>query len=153
MTHRTLPLDFRCVHCSAIVNTDRITSAVSNRNHCPLCLWSRHLDLFMAGDRLSACKAPMVPLGLTIKPGRNKYRADCGELMVVHSCVDCGRLSINRIAADDDSQTLLEIYSASVYIPDATRAILLASGICLLGRENACLLRRLLLGETAAYIH
>jgi hypothetical protein len=73
--------------------------------------------------------------------------------MVVHACADCGRLSINRIAADDDTQTLLEIFSASAYIPAATRAVLAAAGICLLGRENACLLRRLLLGDTAAILH
>jgi hypothetical protein len=46
---------------------------VRNRNHCPYCLWSRCLDLFRAGDRLSACKAPMQPVGLALKHTRKKY--------------------------------------------------------------------------------
>src|SRR5512147_2229255 len=100
--------DFRCAHCHALVSSAHLFSGVNNRNHCPYCLWSCHLDLFAAGDRLSACKAPMQPIGLTMKPGRNKYRPEAhGELMLVHACTGCGSLSINRIAADDDSQTVM----------------------------------------------
>ena len=60
--------DFRCQHCGAYVSASRVLSGVSNRNHCPYCLWSRHLDLFEAGDRLAACKAPMRPVGLHAEP-------------------------------------------------------------------------------------
>ena len=58
--------DFRCIHCNAYVTSER-PFAVNNRNHCPYCLWSRDLDLYEAGDRLSACKARMKPVGLTMK--------------------------------------------------------------------------------------
>src|SRR5688500_3395418 len=99
--------DFRCAHCHALVSSAHLLSGVHNRNHCPYCLWSCHLDLFAAGDRLSACKAPMRAIGLTMKAGRNKYQPDSrGELMLIHQCTDCGALSINRIAADDDSDTV-----------------------------------------------
>jgi hypothetical protein len=57
----------------------------------------------------------MKPVGLTMKKGRNKYRLDArGELMLVHQCVDCGNLSINRVAADDDAATIVAIFQESL---------------------------------------
>src|SRR5690349_7159067 len=90
-------------------------SGVNNCNHCPYCLWSRHLDLYSAGDRLSACKGGMRPVGLTMKKGRNKYASSPrGELMLVHECVDCASVSINRIAGDDHPESILEVFHASL---------------------------------------
>jgi ribosome biogenesis GTPase len=109
--------DFRCAHCHGIVSSTPILSGVNNRNHCPYCLWSCHLDLFSAGDRLSACKAAMKPIGLTMKKGRNKYQRESrGELMLIHECVECKTLSINRIAADDDSATVIRIFQESLLL-------------------------------------
>ncbi len=124
----------------------QVVCGVHNRNHCPYCLWSRHLDLYAAGDRLSACKAPMRPLGLTMKPGHNKYAPGGGEMMLVHLCVDCGRVSLNRIAADDDAQTLMEIFATCRTLPSGTRDMLLASGVRLLGGPEARVVQRQLLG-------
>lgn len=57
----------------------------------------------------------MKPVGLTAKLSRNKYRLDGrGELMLVHECVECGALSINRVAADDDSSTILAVFRESL---------------------------------------
>jgi hypothetical protein len=84
--------DFKCAHCHVIVSSAHFLSGVNNRNHCPYCLWSCHLDLYAAGDRLCACKGQMKPIGLTMKKGRNKYRLDRrGELMLVHECVSAAR--------------------------------------------------------------
>jgi len=106
--------DFICGYCHHYVSTMHMLSGVNNRNHCPYCLWSRHLDLYAAGDRLSACKGGMRPIGLTMKKGRNKYRLDLGgELMLIHVCQDCGSLSLNRIAADDDRDSILEVFRRS----------------------------------------
>lgn len=146
MTPRFANGDFHCMHCGNHVTMNPVTSGVHNRNHCPYCLWSRHLDLAAAGDRLSACKSPMRPLGLTMKPGRNKYAPGGGELMLVHMCVDCGRLSINRIAADDDAQALMEVFSVSSALPSRTRDLLLTSGIRLLEHDGLEIVRRQLLG-------
>jgi hypothetical protein len=134
--------DFRCAHCSNIVMITPALSAVHNRNHCPYCLWSRHLDLYAAGDRLSACKAPMRPLGLTMKPAHNKYAPGGGELMLIHACTDCSRLSINRIAADDDADTLLGVFTQSLGLSSAVRSQMIANGIRLLGVESQSMLRR-----------
>jgi len=107
--------DFECGRCHVMVSSAHVLSGVNNRNHCPYCLWSCHLDLYASGDRLSACKGQMRPIGLTLKMGRNKYRSDTGgELMLIHQCVDCGILSINRIAADDDAGTLLAVFQSSL---------------------------------------
>jgi hypothetical protein len=128
--------DFKCAHCGVIVCAEHLLSGVNNRNHCPYCLWSRHLDLYAAGDRLSACKGPMRPVGLTVKHTRNKYAAGGGELMLVHECVECGRLSINRIAADDDAPNLFEVFGTSTALPARTRNLYQQNGITLLATEN-----------------
>jgi hypothetical protein len=104
---------FMCTYCHGFVSTGSGFSGVQNRNHCPYCLWSRHLDLFAAGDRLSACKAMMEPIGLTLKATRKKYGPSRSELMLIHLCVECTTISINRIAADDDSQTVFNIFEGS----------------------------------------
>ena len=107
--------NFRCGHCNNFVSAAHVFSGVNNRNHCPYCLWSRHLDLYVAGDRLSACKGQMKPIGLTMKKSRNKYRRESGgELMLIHECVECGGLSINRIAADDDPASIMDTFRASL---------------------------------------
>ena len=110
--------DFKCAHCGVLVSSAHFISGVNNRNHCPYCLWSCHLDLYAAGDRLSACKGQMKPVGLTMKHGRNKYRLENrGELMLVHQCTDCGVLSINRIAADDDPSAIVRVFDSSIKHP------------------------------------
>jgi DNA-directed RNA polymerase subunit RPC12/RpoP len=100
---------FRCVQCRQFVSAVWRISGVRNRNHCPYCLHSRHLDLWHAGDRLAACKGCMQPVGLTFKRVRNRYGEALGELMLVHRCTECGKLSINRIAADDDGDAVLAL--------------------------------------------
>jgi hypothetical protein len=102
-----------------------------------------------AGDRLSACKAPMRPLGLTLKSTRNKYSPMGGELMLIHLCTECGRVSINRIAADDASETLFQIFRASLALPAPTRAALARSGIHVLEAVDEDIIDRQLLGESA----
>jgi DNA-directed RNA polymerase subunit RPC12/RpoP len=130
MTRMTLNLDFRCKHCGQLVSTNPLLSGVHNRNHCPYCLWSRHLDWKRPGDRLAACKAEMRPLGLTVKKAVKKYALPSnGELMLIHQCVDCGKLSINRIAADDDAPAIDQVYQASRQMAPFLRRQLAELGI------------------------
>ncbi len=128
---------FICRQCKALVYTQPILSGVRNRNHCPYCLWSRHVDWQVAGDRLSACKAGMEPIGLTVKQRGDKYGNGCnGELMLIHRCRECGKLSINRIAADDLSDRLMAIFHASAGMDTLTRDKLEECGIWLLQRPD-----------------
>ncbi len=125
---------FKCCHCKAWVESDPAVCGVKHRNHCPYCLHSRHLDALKAGDRLSGCLATMRPVGLTLKRSRNKYaREDGGELMLIHHCLGCGRLSINRIAADDNAESLLEVFNASANMQEILRSQIASQGIHLLG--------------------
>ncbi len=139
--------DFVCLHCGALVSAAAALSGVRNRNHCPYCLTSRHLDLFEAGDRLSACKARMRPVGLTLKRSAKKYAGRVpGELMLVHQCEDCGKVSINRIAADDDGELILSVLERSAGLDPATRGLLARDGVNPLGAGQAPLVRQCLFG-------
>jgi hypothetical protein len=142
--------DFTCKHCGYFVNTQIQISAVVNRNHCPYCLHSRHVDLFNPGDRLSACKALMVPVGLTFKHSWDKYAPNNhGELMLVHRCVDCGEFSINRIAADDNTEILLTVFRNTAKDRPELFKKCKFNGIHLLDTTYCCLVESQLLGNFA----
>jgi hypothetical protein len=121
---------FKCHYCQANVSTQPVLSGVNNRNHCPYCLRSRHVDLLKAGDRMSACKAIMEPIGLTIKQRQKKYgNGRTGELMLIHRCSECGKLSINRVAGDDLTERIMEVFNISTEMDSHTQENLVASGI------------------------
>lgn len=63
----------------------------SYRNHCPACLWSRHVDI-EPGDRLASCRALMRPAALEHRGGKG--------LVIVHRCTACGFTRPNRVADD-----------------------------------------------------
>lgn len=102
---------FICENCHKNVSVgDYIGTA--HRNHCPFCLWSKHVDEKVSGDRRSLCKSLMEPVGLIFKQeGIDKFtnQPRQGEIMVVHQCVKCNKVSFNRIAADDDEQQILNL--------------------------------------------
>ena len=128
---------FLCKHCQAFVSSASFLSGVGNRNHCPYCLWSRHLDLYAAGDRLSACKSPMRPVGLTLKANCKRYGSGRGELMLIHLCVECAVFSINRIAADDDPENLLRVFEQSLGLDPSLRSRLQIEKIMILSAGDA----------------
>jgi len=106
--------NFKCQNCQKqVLNTDFM--GVGHRNHCPYCLWSLHLDLEKAGDRKSLCRGLMEPIGLTFKKVKpDKYgKEKTGELMLAHQCQKCGKISINRIAGDDDPEMILAVFEKS----------------------------------------
>lgn len=90
---------FRCVHCKQFIGAP-ITGG-KHRNHCPNCLWSRHVDARVPGDRRSDCHAAMEPIGRIVR--RN------GEQVLVHECRGCGKHDPNRIAADDNPLLLMRL--------------------------------------------
>lgn len=140
---------FTCVHCHLSVLTAREIAGVQNRNHCPYCLWSRHLDWREPGDRLSSCRAPMEPVGLTTRRSRNKYAAERdGELMLIHRCAGCGKLVINRVAADDIADELLSLFERSCAPSPGFQAELELLGIAILTAQHSDLVRRRLFGNS-----
>ena len=140
--------DFVCVHCHNFVSAHVMLAGVHNRNHCPYCLSSCHLDLYTAGDRLSACRARMKPIGLTLKRRSKKYaRYDQGELMIVHRCEDCGRIALNRIAADDDNDVIVAVYQNSLQLDGHSQRMLVENSIALLGSADRHIVEWRLFGQ------
>ncbi len=73
----------------------------AHRNHCPNCLWSRHLDDDRPGDRDADCGSAMEPIAVSV-------RGD-GEWVLVHRCTGCGVIHLNRTAADDQPLLLVRL--------------------------------------------
>jgi hypothetical protein len=90
---------FRCRHCRLDVPLD--APGTAHRNHCPACLWSRHLDDDHPGDRDSDCGSSMEPIAITV-------RGD-GEWVIVHRCAGCDEIHLNRSAGDDNPLLLLQL--------------------------------------------
>ncbi len=93
----------------------------------------------------------MRPIALTTKPSRNKYGGRDGELMLVHLCTGCQSISINRIAADDGPDRLLDVFNTSFTIPVQTLNLLLEEGIHILSSESEAMLERQLFGSAHVF--
>jgi|TARA_Y100000310_G_scaffold341115_3_gene439218 hypothetical protein len=81
---------FSCEHCQAEVKP---LEKGSYRNHCPYCLFSKHVDLEGPGDRKSPCGGLMRPASLD-QSGKKGW-------VIIHECTICGK-KINNKAAQDD---------------------------------------------------
>jgi RNHCP domain-containing protein len=66
----------------------------SYRNHCPRCLYSRHVDE-VPGDRASGCGGLMRPVALRVGTAKG--------MQLVHRCERCGARRVNRVARDTDA--------------------------------------------------
>lgn len=69
-------------------------------NHCPACLWSKHVDLF-PGDRASPCQGAMEPVGVRVLSG--------GARRIVHTCLRCGFIRAQDAAKEDNDELLIEL--------------------------------------------
>jgi len=85
--------NFICENCGATIEGKGFT------NHCPHCLWSKHVDI-NPGDRLSECTALMEPIGLK-KKGK--------ELSILHRCKGCGSIKPNKVSENDERELLLKL--------------------------------------------
>ena len=86
---------FVCGHCGATVSPEGAVS--QQRNHCPRCLHSLHVDLAV-GDRRSLCRGLMAPIAAWVRAN--------GEVALLHRCTRCGTVRSNRVAGDDDLDLL-----------------------------------------------
>ena len=78
---------FTCIRCK--IHIPAIGFGTRHRNHCPRCLWSRHVDE-RPGDRQNPCRAPMEPIAISV-------RSDHDEWVLIHRCTACAELIVNRI--------------------------------------------------------
>ena len=71
----------------------------SCRNHCPYCLYSKHVDI-EPGDRLQTCHGLLIPIGIeTTKKG----------YVIIFKCKKCGEIRKNKVAEDDDMDKIIEL--------------------------------------------
>jgi hypothetical protein len=90
----------------------------------------------------------MRPIGLTMKKSRNKYRPEArGELMLIHECLECRALSINRIAADDDPESILTVFDDSLLHGYQMHMYCEQQGIAILGADEFEILHLQLFGQ------
>lgn len=85
--------DFICGHCSAEIKGNGYT------NHCPKCLYSRHVDN-NPGDRANSCKSLMKAVFL-LKKGSN--------LSIIHECTRCRVLKVNKVQEGDDLELVFKL--------------------------------------------
>lgn len=86
--------DFRCERCGREVAGNGYT------NHCPGCLWSRHVDV-EPGDRAEACGGLMEPVAIEQGEG--------GEAIVLHSCLKCGAKRRCKRSPEDSFDAIVAI--------------------------------------------
>jgi rubrerythrin len=86
--------DFVCENCGALVKGTGYT------NHCPNCLFSKHVDEEIPGDRKSICKALMEPIGVEQKNG---------EYILIHKCLKCGKIMKNKTEENDNFEKILKL--------------------------------------------
>ena len=88
---------FDCIHCGQPIPRQL---GGSYRNHCPRCLYSRHVDI-TPGDRAGDCGAAMEPVGVD-HTGKKGF-------LLLHRCTRCGQVDRNRLAPDDDMDRVIEL--------------------------------------------
>lgn len=98
---------FRCVHCGLDVPAG--APGTAHRNHCPTCLWSRHLDDDVPGDRASDCQASMEPIAVTVRGASLRGERSGSEWVLIHRCTGCDQLRLNRSAGDDNPLVLVRL--------------------------------------------
>ena len=84
------PENFACGQCGLAVAGNGYT------NHCPQCLYSRHVDIH-PGDRAAECGGLMAPIALERHHGAER---------IIHRCLECHQQNPNRVAPNDDLAAL-----------------------------------------------
>lgn len=85
--------DFICENCGKPVSGNGYT------NHCPNCLFSKHVDI-NPGDRNCLCHGLMEPIAI---------ESTCKGHTIVHRCQRCGRVKRNKSVTGDSFEALLSV--------------------------------------------
>lgn len=86
--------NFNCGHCRKRIKGDGYT------NHCPYCLWSKHVDN-EPGDRANSCNGLMEPIRVQLI-GHETYE-------IYHKCLICGVEKKKKALADDNFEIILSL--------------------------------------------
>lgn len=90
---------FICENCKKEVSK----LGYSSRNHCPYCLYSKHVDI-NPGDREEECHGLMEPIKVEISSKKG--------YVILFRCKKCGAIRRCKAATDDDINLLIK-YTAN----------------------------------------
>ncbi len=85
--------NFACEKCNFLVKGTGYT------NHCPQCLWSKHVDI-NPGDRREKCHGLMKPTEIQKK--NESY-------VIQHTCLKCGLKKNNKAGENDNFNEMLKV--------------------------------------------
>jgi DNA-directed RNA polymerase subunit RPC12/RpoP len=91
---------FVCEVCNTEVSPLKVTA----RNHCPHCLYSKHVDN-NPGDRMCNCHGLLKPIGLV--KHKDTYK-------IIFKCQKCGEIKKNITAKDDNINKIIELSSMPI---------------------------------------
>ncbi|HAZ17087.1 MAG: hypothetical protein A3H59_03800 [Candidatus Jacksonbacteria bacterium RIFCSPLOWO2_02_FULL_43_9] len=89
--------NFTCQQCKTHVTGNGYT------NHCPHCLWSKHVDI-NPGDRAHSCTGLMEPIQINIQSN---------ETIITHQCTKCGTIKKNKNHESDSTSAILAMMKKS----------------------------------------
>lgn len=87
--------EFICENCNKKVDKLRYSA----RDHCPFCLYSKHVDIF-PGDRANECKGLLKPI--SIEKFKNTFK-------IIYKCEKCNQLHKNIVATDDNFDLIVDL--------------------------------------------
>ena len=88
--------EFICEHCGKKVPK----LGYSSRNHCPRCLYSKHVDI-NPGDREESCHGMLEPIEIEIDSKKG--------YVIIFKCQKCGKLRKNKAAKDDNMDLIIDL--------------------------------------------
>lgn len=87
--------NFICDNCHKKVNKLGYTV----RDHCPFCLYSKHVDI-NPGDRSNPCQGALMPIGI------EKYK---DTYKICYRCQKCHQSHKNIMANDDNYELIINL--------------------------------------------
>lgn len=87
---------FVCENCGKQVTK----LGYSCRNHCPYCLYSKHVDI-NPGDREETCHGLLKPI--QVEPDSKK------GYVIISRCEKCGAIRRNKVAKDDNMDLIIKL--------------------------------------------
>ena len=93
--------DFICEKCGTHVSGDGYT------DHCPSCLWSKHVDV-NPGDRASVCEGAMEPTAV---------EGTTPNYVILYRCVRCGHTHRVKVHALDSADALIALADKRARMP------------------------------------
>lgn len=87
--------EFICENCNQKVEKLNYSA----RDHCPYCLYSKHVDI-NPGDRNNTCHGLLKPID--IEKYKNTYK-------IIYKCLKCNQHHKNIMANDDDFNKIISL--------------------------------------------